>query len=179
MRVFIIAEAGVNHNGSIDHAKKLIDVASISGADAVKFQTFKTENFVSKNAPKSGYQIKNTKKIETQFSMLKNLELDIEAHKELISHCRKKKIIFLSSAFDQESIDLLNNLGLTIFKIPSGEITNLPYLEHIGRLNKKLILSTGMANIVEIKDALNILIKSGTKKKILRCCMLTQNTRHQ
>lgn len=165
MSVFIIAEAGVNHNGSIDCAKKLIDVASISGANAVKFQTFKTDNFVSKNAPKSRYQSQNTKKNETQFNMLKKLELDIVAHKELISYCRKKKIIFLSSAFDQESIDVLNNLGLTIFKIPSGEITNLSYLEHIGRLNKKIILSTGMANIAEIKDALNVLIKSGTKKK--------------
>ena len=164
MNVFIIAEAGVNHNGSIDLAKKLIDVASASGADAVKFQTFKADSLVTKKAPKAIYQKENTDKEETQFDMLKKLELDIDAHKELISYCINKKIIFLSSPFDHESIELLNDLGLEILKIPSGEITNLPYLRHIGKLNKRIILSTGMSNIDEVKSALNILINSGTKK---------------
>lgn len=164
MSVFIIAEAGVNHNGSIDLAKKLIDVASASGADAVKFQTFKADNLATKKAQKAIYQKENTDKEESQFDMLKKLELDIEAHKELISYCSSKKIIFLSSPFDHESIELLNDLGLEILKIPSGEITNLPYLRHIGKLNKRIILSTGMSNIDEVKSALNILINSGTKK---------------
>ena len=164
MSVFIIAEAGVNHNGSIDLAKKLIDVASASGADAVKFQTFKADNLATKKAQKAIYQKENTDKKESQFDMLKKLEFDIEAHKELISYCSNKKIIFLSSPFDRESIELLNDLGLEILKIPSGEITNLPYLRQIGKLNKKIILSTGMSNIDEVKSALNILINSGTKK---------------
>ena len=164
MSVFIIAEAGVNHNGSIDLAKKLIDVASASGADAVKFQTFKADNLATKKAQKAIYQKENTDKEEYQFDMLKKLELDIEAHKELISYCSSKKIIFLSSPFDHESIELLNDLGLEILKIPSGEITNLPYLRHIGKLNKRIILSTGMSNIDEVKSALNVLINSGTKK---------------
>ena len=162
--VFIIAEAGVNHNGSIDLAKKLIDVASLSGADAIKFQTFKADKLVTKKALKANYQNQTTSKKESQYDMIKKLELDIDTHKKLIDYSNKKKIMFLSSPFDLESIDLLKDLGLEIFKIPSGEITNLPYLRHIGKLNKKIILSTGMSNIDEIKHALDILIKSGTKK---------------
>lgn len=165
MSVFIIAEAGVNHNGSITLAKKLIDVAARSGADAVKFQTFKAEKLVSKTAEKANYQKKNTDSLESQFDMLNRLELDLNAHQELISYCKDRGIMFLSTAFDHESIDLLNDLGLKIFKIPSGEITNLPYLRHIGSLNKKVILSTGMSSIEEIDDALKILINSGTKKE--------------
>ena len=165
MRVFIIAEAGVNHNGSIDLAKKLIDAALLSGADAVKFQTFKTENIVTKTAPMAKYQIRNKTLNENQFQMLKNLELNIDAHKKLLSYCKKKRILFLSSAFDHDSIDLLVRLKLKIFKIPSGEITNFPYLRHIGMLNKKVILSTGMSNINEIKKSLDVLISSGTNKK--------------
>jgi len=149
-KVFIIAEAGVNHNGSIEIAKKLIDVAASSGADAVKFQTFKAENLVSKNAKKAQYQKQTTNKEETQFDMLKKLELDFHTHKKLLAYCKTKNIMFLSTPFDIDSIDLLNVLGLEIFKIPSGEITNLPYLRHIGKLGKKVILSTGMANIGEI-----------------------------
>ena len=164
MSVFIIAEAGVNHNGSLDLAKKLVDVACSAGADAVKFQTFKAKNLSTKSSQKANYQKKTTNKEESQFDMLKKLELDINAHKELISYCKKKEIIFLSSPFDLESIDLLNDLGLEIFKIPSGEITNLPYLKHLGKLNKKIILSTGMSNMNEIRGALDILINSGTKK---------------
>ncbi|MBD3842644.1 MAG: N-acetylneuraminate synthase [Campylobacterales bacterium] len=163
-KVFIIAEAGVNHNGSIELAKKLIDVASESGADAVKFQTFKAEKLVSKSAEKAEYQKETTNNSESQFDMIKKLELDLEAHKELMAYCKTKNIMFLSTPFDHDSIELLNNLGLEIFKIPSGEITNLPYLRHIGKLNKKVILSTGMARLGEIEDALDILISAGTQK---------------
>jgi len=165
-KVFIIAEAGVNHNGSIDLARKLIDVASESGADAVKFQTFKAVNLVSKNAKKAEYQKKNMNdEDDSQFNMLKKLELDLYTHKELISYCKVKNIMFLSTPFDHDSINLLNDLGLEIFKIPSGEITNLPYLRHIGKLGKKVILSTGMADIGEVEDALDILTEAGTKKE--------------
>ena len=165
MSVFIIAEAGVNHNGSIQLAYKLIDVASASGADAVKFQTFKAENLVSKNAQKAEYQKQATNQSESQFSMLKKLELDTNAHKKLINYCKKKDIVFLSSPFDHESIDLLNELELQIFKIPSGEITNLTYLRHIGSLGKEVILSTGMSTLKEIEEALIILTSSGTSKE--------------
>ena len=165
MSVFIIAEAGVNHNGSIDLAKKLIDVASDAGADAVKFQTFKAENLVSKSASKAAYQQETTDKEESQYEMIKKLELDIDTHKELMAYCTKKEIMFLSTPFDHESIEMLNMLGLEIFKIPSGEITNLPYLREIGRLGKEIILSTGMADMGEIEDALDILVESGTPKE--------------
>ena len=166
MHTFIIAEAGVNHNGDLDLAKQLIDVAVESGANAVKFQTFKTENIVVKNAQKAEYQKENINDSDNnQFNMLKKLELDIRTHQELIKYCNTKNIMFLSTPFDLDSIDLLDNLGLDIFKIPSGEITNLPYLRKIGRLKKKVILSTGMADIGEIEDALDILINSGTPKE--------------
>jgi N,N'-diacetyllegionaminate synthase len=162
--VFIIAEAGVNHNGLIDLAYQLIDAAAESGADAVKFQTFKTENLVSKNAQKAEYQKQTTNALESQFDMIKKLEMDVDAHKKLINYCYEKDIMFLSTPFDHDSIDMLNELQLQIFKIPSGEITNLPYLRHIGALNKKIILSTGMANMKEIEDALDILVDAGTRK---------------
>lgn len=164
-KTIIIAEAGVNHNGSLDIAKKLIKAASEFKADFVKFQTFKTENTITKNAKKANYQKKTTDLKENQFDMAKKLELNKEMHIKLVKYSKKKNIKFLSSPFDHESIDLLNDLGLKIFKIPSGEITNLPYLRHIGKLNKKIILSTGMSNIKEVKNAINILINSGTKKK--------------
>jgi len=164
-KVFIIAEAGVNHNGSICLAKKLIDMAASSGADAVKFQTFKAENLVSKNAQKADYQKETTDASESQFDMIKKLELDVETHKELIAYCQEKDIMFLSTPFDHDSIDMLKNLGLEIFKIPSGEITNLPYLRHIGSLNKQVVLSTGMSNLEEVRGALNILINAGSSKE--------------
>ena len=164
MSVFIIAEAGVNHNGSVDLAKQLIDVASDSGANAVKFQTFKAENLVVKNTQKAEYQKQTTDASESQFHMIKRLELDVETHKELIAYCQEKNIIFLSTPFDHDSINLLNDLNLQIFKIPSGEITNLPYLRHIGKLNKEVILSTGMSNLQEVEDALTVLISAGTEK---------------
>jgi len=163
--VFIIAEAGVNHNGSIELACELIDVASESGADAVKFQTFKAENLVTKSADKADYQKQTTDESESQFEMIKKLELDFDIHKKLINYCKEKDIMFLSTPFDHESIDLLNELQLQIFKIPSGEITNLPYLRHIGLLNKKVFLSTGMSNLQEVGDALTVLINSGTLKE--------------
>jgi N,N'-diacetyllegionaminate synthase len=163
-KVFIIAEAGVNHNGDIEIAKKLIDAAKDANADAVKFQTFVTENIVSRKAEKAKYQKDNIGDEESQFEMLKKLELDVDIHRLLINYCKKKNIMFLSTPFDHDSINMLNKLGLEIFKIPSGELTNLPYLKHIGSLNKKVILSTGMANIGEVEDALNVLLESGTKR---------------
>jgi N,N'-diacetyllegionaminate synthase len=165
MSVFIIAEAGVNHNGSIELAYKLIDVAVESGANAVKFQTFKAENFVLKGAEKAEYQKFNDNSNESQFNMLKKLELGLDDHQNLIEYCNIKGITFLSSPFDIESINLLTNLNLQIFKIPSGEITNLPYLRHIGSFNKEVILSTGMSNLKEIGEALKALINAGTPKE--------------
>ena len=165
MSVFIIAEAGVNHDGLIDNAYRLIDAAVEAGADAIKFQTFKAESLVLKNVDKANYQKQTTNESESQFEMIKRLELSVDAHKKLIKYCNEKNIIFLSSPFDHESIDLLNELQLQIFKIPSGEITNLPYLRHIGSLNKKVLLSTGMSNLQEVGDALTILINAGTKKE--------------
>lgn len=165
MKVFVIAEAGVNHNGSITLAKKLIDVASKAGADAIKFQTFKAKKLTTKNSMKASYQKNLINKKESQFDMLKRFELNKKKHLALINYCKKKNIEFLSSPFDHQSIELLNKLGLKKFKIPSGEITNLPYLRHIGQLKKKIILSTGMSNMSEIKNALNVLLKSGTLKK--------------
>lgn len=164
-KVYIIAEAGVNHNGDIDIAKKLIDAAAAAGADAVKFQTFKAELVISKNAKKAEYQAQNTgNESETQLEMVKKLELDEKAHDELIAYAKAKNIEFLSTPFDLPSVDLLVRKGLKTIKIPSGEITNLPYLEKIGALGLKVILSTGMASLGEIEKALNVLIKSGTKK---------------
>lgn len=163
--VFIIAEAGVNHNGDIELAKKLIDAAVEANADAVKFQTFKAESLVSKHAEKADYQKQTTDMQETQFEMIKKLELDVSTHKELMEYCKKKNILFLSTPFDHDSIELLNNLQLGIFKIPSGEVTNLPYLKHIGSLKKQVILSTGMANLNEVESAINILIAAGTDRE--------------
>jgi N,N'-diacetyllegionaminate synthase len=161
-KTFIIAEAGVNHNGSLEIAKKLIDVAAEAGADAVKFQTFKAEKAISMYAQKAEYQKVTTGRQESQLEMVKRLELDEGAHKQLIAHCQEMGIQFLSTPFDLDSIDLLVGLGLQIFKIPSGEITNLPYLRKLGTLNRKLIMSTGMANLGEVEDALIVLMKAGT-----------------
>lgn len=161
MSVFIIAEAGVNHNGSVELAKKLIDAAHDAGVDAVKFQTFKAEKLVSKKAQKAAYQKETTDVSESQFEMIKKLELDVATHHELIAYCQDKNMMFLSTPFDHDSIDMLHTLGLNIFKVPSGEITNLPYLRHIGSLNKEVILSTGMADMGEIEDALDVLVNAG------------------
>lgn len=160
--IFIIAEAGVNHNGRIDLAKILIDKAVEAGADAVKFQTFKADKLVSRLAQKADYQKKTTDISESQYEMLKKLELDETAHRDLMCYCQERNIVFLSTPFDHDSIDFLNRLGLKIFKIPSGEIINLPYLRHIGALRKEIILSTGMSDLGEVEDALDILTTAGT-----------------
>ena len=156
-RTFIIAEAGVNHNGSLKLAKQLVDKAVEAGVDCVKFQTFKAKNLVNKSARKADYQIKNTGTKESQLEMLEKLSLSYENFAELKKYCELKNITFLSTPFDLESADFLNNIGMTIFKIPSGEITNLPYLRKISSFGKKVILSTGMSTLDEIQEALNVL----------------------
>ena len=171
-QIFIIAEAGVNHNGDLALAKRLIEAAAEAGADAVKFQTFKAEAIVAASASKAPYQEKTTSTQESQYEMLKKLELNKEDFVELKSHCAKHRILFMSTPFDLESIDLLTEMGLEIFKIPSGEITNLPYLRKIGSLGKRLILSTGMSDLEEIKEALHVLGGAGTPKTditVLHC----------
>ncbi len=169
---YIIAEAGVNHNGSIELAKQLVEVAARAGADAVKFQTFTAENLVSKEAAKADYQVQTTPKDESQYEMIKRLELSATTHKELIRYCQFQSIDFLSTPFDLKSIELLNSLGLQTFKIGSGELTNLPYLRMLGALGRRVILSTGMADLGEIEDALEVLESAGTKRKnivVLHC----------
>ena len=171
-KTLIIAEAGVNHNGKLTLAKRLIDVAIKGGANIVKFQTFKTNLILSKTAKKAEYQIKSTGKNTSQYSMIKKLELNYDDHVELIKYCRKNNIEFLSSPFDIESLKLLIKLKLKKIKIPSGEITNVELLQEIGKLNKKVILSTGMSTIKEIEKAIDILKNAGTKKKnitLLHC----------
>ena len=163
-KTYIIAEAGVNHNGDMNIAKRLIEVAKAAGADAVKFQTFKTELLVSKNAPKADYQKATTDAAENQFDMIKKLELSVEDHAVLIDYCDEIGIEFLSSPFDLESIDLLHEIGLPLFKIPSGEITNLPYLKKIAAFNKRVILSTGMSTLEEVEEAVNLIVANGTDK---------------
>ena len=172
MSVLIIAEAGVNHNGSMILAKKLVDIAAEAGADFVKFQTFKAETLVTQSAEKAEYQKGLTSDDETQYEMIKKLVLDKDAHEELIAYCKTKDIQFLSTAFDRDSIDLLDKFNIPLFKIPSGEITNLPYLRHIGKMGKPIIMSTGMSTLDEVRDALSILIESGAEKEqitILHC----------
>ena len=161
-RTLIIAEAGVNHNGNLDLAKKLINVAAEAGADLVKFQTFSADRLVTHTAIKADYQIKTTERNESQLEMLRRLELTPAMHKELIAHCAVRNIGFFSTGFDIESVDLLVSLGQNQFKIPSGEITNLSYLRHIGQLGKPIILSTGMATLGEIEAAIDVLEQSGT-----------------
>ena len=172
-KVIIIAEAGVNHNGNIKQAKKLIDAAAEAQADFVKFQSFKADKLVSPKAPKAVYQAKNMGDgDDRQFNMLKELELSHEHHLELVEYCKQKHIEFLSTAFDSDGLDYLNKLELRVFKAPSGEITNYPYLKKLGRLNKPVILSTGMATLGEIEAALNILTTGGLDRQqitVLHC----------
>lgn len=172
MKVLIIAEAGVNHNGDMQLARQLIEVAAEAGVDVVKFQTFKADKLATSKATKASYQQQTTDKAENQQSMLKRLELSFDQHQQLISHCVNSGIEFLSTAFDDPSIDLLNKFNLKRLKIPSGEITNLPYLRRIGELGKPLILSTGMANMGEIEAALAVLETAGTNRAqitVLHC----------
>lgn len=172
-KTIIIAEAGVNHNGVIENAFRLIDVAVDAGVDYVKFQTFKSENLVSKSAKKANYQIQNSDKTEeSQFDMLKKLELSERDHQKIIEYCKIKNIEFFSTAFDLDSLQYLSDLGLDMVKIPSGEITNLPYLRKAATLFNKVILSTGMSTLQEIKDALEIFLIGGINKSditILHC----------
>lgn len=172
MKTLIIAEAGVNHNGDMAMARRLIDVAADAGADLVKFQTFSADRLVTADAKKAGYQTQTTDAGESQHAMLRKLELTRDMHVTLMVHCETRGIRFFSSGFDRESIDLLAQLGLDRFKIPSGEITNLPYLRHIGRYGKPVILSTGMATIDEIGAALALLEQAGTPRDritVLHC----------
>jgi N,N'-diacetyllegionaminate synthase len=172
MKVLIIAEAGVNHNGDIDVAKRLIDVAAGAGADLVKFQTFNADRLVTENASKADYQKLAGDNNESQHFMLRKMELTEAMHHELIAHCALRGIDFFSTGFDIESINLLVSLGQELFKIPSGEITNLPYLRHIGKLRKEVILSTGMSSMDEIESAINALEDSGTPRAsitVLHC----------
>lgn len=169
-KIFIIAEAGVNHNGSIEIAQKLVDAAVAAGADAVKFQTFKAEKLVCKNAQKAEYQMETTDKAESQFDMLKKLELTVDMHKQLISYCNQKGIMFLSTPFDIDSLEFLVQCGVDIIKIPSGEITNYPYLRAVGRTGKKVILSSGMSTLDEVRDAVKVLKDNGSKEIIVLHC---------
>ena len=171
-RTLIIAEAGVNHNGDIAKAKALIDKGAEAGVDYVKFQTFKAGNLVTKHAKRAAYQDKNTQDNDSQYEMLKKLELSQKDHQELIDYCTQKGIKFLSTGFDFESLEFLAGLGITIAKVPSGEITNLPYLRKVATLFTEVILSTGMANITEIKDAVKVLTDNGVSKDkitVLHC----------
>ena len=172
IKTLIIAEAGVNHNGDLDLAKQLINAAADAGADLVKFQTFNANRQVTRTAKKADYQTQTTSSTESQHAMLRRLELTEEMHHQLIAHCLTQNIGFLSTGFDIESVDLLVSLGQDCFKIPSGEITNLPYLRHIGQLGKTVILSTGMATLGEIEAAIEVLEQTGTpraKVTVLHC----------
>lgn len=171
-KTIIIAEAGVNHNGSIENALQLVAEAKSAGADYIKFQTFKTELCISKNAPKADYQLETTGKVESQFEMVKKLELSPQQHEQLIQFCKEKEIHFFSTAFDLESLQYLKDIGLEIVKIPSGEITNLPFLRLAAKLFSQVILSTGMATMDEIKVAVKIFTDTGISKEnitILHC----------
>ncbi len=171
--VLIIAEAGVNHNGDLDQAKALIDAAADAGADLVKFQTFSADKIVSRIAQKASYQQKNTGTEDTsQYAMLKQLELSVDMHHELMQYCKEKGIAFFSTAFDTEGIDFLHQLGFERFKVPSGEITNYPYLKRLAELKLPVILSTGMADLGEIEDALQVLTSEGLDRSaitVLHC----------
>lgn len=171
-RTLIIAEAGVNHNGNIDLAFKLIDAAALAGADMVKFQSFRAQNLATPSARKAVYQERETGANESQLDMLRRLELDEHAHRILLAHCHKRGVGFLSTGFDIQSVDLLLALGVDWLKVPSGEITNLPYLRHIGRAGKRVIMSTGMADEHEIGHALDALVAAGTPRTeitVLHC----------
>lgn len=173
MRTLVIAEAGVNHNGDIKLAKELIAVAANSGADLVKFQTFVTASNISRSAPKAEYQKRATDSEESQYEMVRKLELSKYDHLELIEECKKRKIGFFSTAFDATSIDMLDELNVSDYvKVPSGELTNLPYLRYLTRNGKRVLLSTGMANLGEIEAAINVVEKAGTprdKITVLHC----------
>lgn len=177
--VFIIAEAGDNHNGNFELALKLVDKAVEAGADCVKFQTFITENIISKFAEKAEYQKENTGSDETQFEMVKKLELSFEQFREIQKYCEEKGILFLSTPFDLDSVEFLQEIEIPFWKIPSGEITNLPYLEKIARTGKKIIMSTGMCTMEEIGEALNVLRRNGAGEIALLHCNTEYPTPYQ
>ena len=170
-RVYIIAEAGVNHNGSVDLALQLVEAAKDGGADAVKFQTFRADRIATRSAVKAHYQKRQTGDAESHFKMLQRLELNVEAHRRIMDHCRQIGIEFLSSPFDEESVDLLDALGVSQFKVPSGEVTNLPLLQHIAGKNRPVILSTGMSTLGEVEEAVLALHAAGTASITLLHCV--------
>jgi len=168
---FLIAEAGVNHNGDVELAKELVDIAADAGADAVKFQTFKAERLVSAAAPKADYQLRTTDAAESQLDMLRKLELSEAAHEELSARCTERNILFMSSAFDETSAGLLDELGVAAFKIPSGEITNLPLLDHVARMGQPMIVSTGMSTLGEVETAVRTIRAAGNDALVLLHCV--------
>lgn len=168
---FIVAEAGVNHNGSLSIARRLVEAAVNAGADAVKFQSFRADRLVSRDCPKVEYQKRGTNAGESHFEMLRRLELSPQAHRELISQCRRWGILFMSSPFDEGSADLLEDLGVLAYKIPSGEITNFPLLSHVARKGKPVILSTGMATLEEVEAAVRTIQEAGNRELILLHCV--------
>ncbi len=170
-RTFIIAEAGVNHNGDVGLARKLVEAAAEAGADAVKFQTFKADRLATRGAPKADYQRDTTDAAESQWEMLRRLELSPEAHRDLMVWCQKQGILFLSSLFDEESADFLADLGVTLFKIPSGEITNLPLLAHVARKGKPMIVSTGMSYLSEVEAAVRAIEDACNRQIVLLHCV--------
>jgi N,N'-diacetyllegionaminate synthase len=169
--VFVIAEAGVNHNGDLKMARALIDVAVEAGADAVKFQTFQADRLVTPNAPKAEYQLQTTGEAESQLEMLRRLELSPNAHRELQSYCYERGILFLSTPFDQEAVDLLDGLGVPAFKISSGDLTNSPLLEYVASKGKPVILSTGMSELSELIEAVSVLNTAGCENPVLLHCV--------
>ncbi|MFW5794999.1 MAG: N-acetylneuraminate synthase, partial [Bacillota bacterium] len=170
-KIFIIAEAGVNHNGDLEIAKKLINTAVNAGADAVKFQTFSANRLVTKNAPKANYQNETTDKNESQYEMLKKLELSFEEHKILKKYCAENNILFLSTPFDFESVDLLEALEVELYKIGSGDLNNIPLLKYIADKNKPLIVSTGMSNLAEVEEAVMAVKETGDNELVLLHCV--------
>lgn len=175
-RCFIIAEAGVNHNGDVILAKQLVDAAVAAGADAVKFQTFKTAHLVSPSAPKTHYQLTTTGTDESQFDMLRKLELSAESHHELLHYCQTRNILFMSTPFDKESVDFLHQLGVAVFKIGSGEVTNWPLLSYIAHKEKPVILSTGMSYLSEVVEAVNVMRVAGNQQIIVLHCVTNYPT---
>jgi len=169
--VFIIAEAGVNHNGSLEMAKQLVDAAVEAGADAVKFQTFKAEKVVSLHAPKAAYQKNTTDPAESQLEMVRRLELPYEAFRELKAYCDQRGILFMSTPFDEDSVDFLDGIGVPVFKIPSGEVVNHPFLEYVARKGKPLIMSTGMSYLSEVDEAVRVVGGPGNEQLVLLHCV--------
>lgn len=168
---FIIAEAGVNHNGDMDRALQMVDLAARVGASAIKFQTFNTERLVTHESPKAAYQVQNAGATESQFDMLRRLELSAEDHAGLVERCQEQGIMFLSTPFDEGSADLLDQLGVPAFKIGSGELTNLPLLGHVARKGKPMIVSTGMANLGEVEAAVDTIVQNGGHQYALLHCV--------